>query len=108
MGHCLLVGVGGSGRKSLATLSSYIAFSNLIQQIDHKSDLKIWVEELQKVMKVVGIDTKNATLLLSDIQIFNESLLEDICNILNNGEVPNLFPMEEKVKILEEINHPDA
>jgi len=30
-------------------------------------------------------------------------MLEDVCNILNNGEVPNLFPPEEKAKILEDL-----
>lgn len=32
-----------------------------------------------------------------------ESNVEDICNILNNGEVPNLFPLEEKMKIIEDV-----
>lgn len=31
-------------------------------------------------------------------------MVEDICNILNNGEVPNLFPQEEKIKIIEEMS----
>lgn len=31
-------------------------------------------------------------------------MVEDICNILNNGEVPNLFPTEEKNKIIEEMS----
>ena len=31
-------------------------------------------------------------------------MVEDICNILNNGEVPNLFPTEEKMKIIEEMS----
>ncbi len=30
-------------------------------------------------------------------------MVEDVCNILNNGEVPNLFPAEEKAKIIEDI-----
>jgi dynein heavy chain len=32
-------------------------------------------------------------------------MLEDICNLLNNGEVPNLFPLEEKAKIVEEVSN---
>jgi dynein heavy chain len=31
-------------------------------------------------------------------------MVEDISNILNNGEVPNLFPLEEKMKIIEEMS----
>lgn len=41
--------------------------------------------------------------MFSDTQITNEGLVEDICNILNKGEIPNLFPPEEKAKILEDI-----
>ena len=37
--------------------------------------------------------------LFSDTQIVEESLLEDINNILNSGEVPNLFANDEWEKI---------
>lgn len=30
-------------------------------------------------------------------------MVEDVCNILNNGEVPNLFPNEERAKIIEDV-----
>lgn len=40
----------------------------------------------------------------SDTQILKESMVEDICNILNNGEVPNLFPIEEKARIIDEMS----
>jgi dynein heavy chain len=32
-------------------------------------------------------------------------MYEDISNLLNNGEVPNLFPIEEKAKIVEEVSN---
>lgn len=42
--------------------------------------------------------------MFSDTQILRESMVEDLCNVLNNGEVPGLFPLEEKVKIIEEMS----
>lgn len=55
-------------------------------------------------MKMGGIDQKEFVFMYSDTQIVKESMVEDISNILNNGEVPNLFPLEEKMKIIEEMS----
>ena len=47
-----------------------------------------------------GIDGEMITFVLTDTQIISESFLEDINNILNTGEVPNLMLPEDKDKII--------
>ncbi len=49
---------------------------------------KEWIEELQKLMRVAGLEDKPTVFLFSDTQISNESMVEDICNLLNNGDIP--------------------
>lgn len=39
--------------------------------------------------------------LITDTQIKEESFLEDIDNLLNTGEVPNIFAADEKSEIME-------
>lgn len=53
-GHGLLVGIGGSGRTSLSKLSTFIALSNEPIQLDQRN----WTEELQKLLRIVGVDQK--------------------------------------------------
>lgn len=52
-------------------------------------------EDLKKVYQTAGVSGKPVVLLMSDSQIVHESFLEDINNILNSGEVPNLFEADE-------------
>lgn len=55
---------------------------------------------LQALLKNAG-QGKTMVFLITDSQIKEESFLEDIDNLLNTGEVPNLFAADEKQEIME-------
>ena len=55
-------------------------------------------------MKTTGLEQKPTVFMFSDTQILKESMVEEVCNILNNGEIPNLFPVEEKANIVTAIS----
>jgi dynein heavy chain len=51
-------------------------------------------------MRMLGLEGRQISFIFSDGQIYQESLLEDICNLLNIGEIPNLFGKEDKQKVV--------
>ena len=55
----------------------------------------------QNLLKSTGGQGKTTVFLITDTQIKEESFLEDIDNLLNTGEVPNLFATDEKAEIME-------
>lgn len=55
----------------------------------------------QSVLTSCGAQGKTTVFLITDTQIKEESFLEDIDNLLNTGEVPNLFAADEKAEIME-------
>ena len=62
----------------------------------------------QVLLKAAGKDGKTTVFLLTDTQIKEESFLEDVDGLLNAGEVPNLFELDEKQEILEVGLHVDC
>jgi dynein heavy chain len=103
-GNALLVGVGGSGRKSCTKLAAAIVdFECYSIEISKAYDKTAWREDLKQVMRLAGLkDPPQGTVFLfSDTEIVEESFVEDINGILNTGEVPNLFNVEEMTEILE-------
>ncbi len=56
---------------------------------------------IQSLLKSAGKDGKTTVFLITDTQIKDEKFLEDVDGLLNAGEVPNLFPIDEKQEIIE-------
>ena len=57
-------------------------------------------------MRIAGGKGNQTSFLLTDTQIKMESFLEDVNNILNTGEVPNIFPSDEKADAAEMVRKP--
>lgn len=103
-GNAMLVGVGGSGKQSLTRLAAFIAEMKLCElEITRGFGYADFQEHLKKMMIIAGVTGKETVFLLTDNQIIDELFLEDVNGILNSGEVPNLFPQDELMKIIDDL-----
>jgi len=96
-GHALLVGVGGSGKQSLAKLATFINSADLLSILVNQSygmdALKVDLQEFYK-KAVVKPGTPQA-FLMTDGQIADEKFLVFINDMLSSGVIPDLFSREE-------------
>ncbi|XP_052759353.1 dynein axonemal heavy chain 3 [Galleria mellonella] len=103
-GNLLLVGVGGSGRSSAVKLAASILEMNVIQiEISRVYGQNEWRDDIRKLLMKAGIIGKPVVFLFADNQIMYEGMVEDINMLLNTGDIPNLYGMDEKVEILDKM-----
>ncbi|XP_036012666.1 dynein axonemal heavy chain 2 isoform X8 [Mus musculus] len=103
-GNMLLVGIGGSGRQSLARLASSICDYNTFQiEVTKHYRKQEFRDDIKRLYRQAGVELQTTSFLFVDTQIADESFLEDINNILSSGEVPNLYKSDEFEEIQNHI-----
>ncbi|XP_018339413.1 PREDICTED: dynein heavy chain 1, axonemal-like isoform X2 [Trachymyrmex septentrionalis] len=119
-GNALLLGISGSGRRSLTKLSSHIKEYNCYQiGISKAYTTHDWRDDIKNIMLKAGLQDQPIVFLFSDMQvkcrpenvelnekITNDSMLEDLNNILNNGDIPNIYQTDEMDKIYQTMQVP--
>ena len=102
-GYIMLIGVGGSGKSVLTRLAAFMQRYEVTELEVRKDSGDAFKEYMKEVLQSAGVAGNQLCLLLTDAQVSNEGLLEDVNSLLNNGEIPNLFLTEELDKIVNEL-----
>ncbi|GIQ85823.1 dynein heavy chain 1, axonemal, partial [Kipferlia bialata] len=103
-GNALLIGLGGSGRQSLTRLAAFCMEYDVVQiEVTKAYTVADWKQDLRDCFLKAGVQNKKVVFLFSDTQIVFPSQMEDINNILNTGDVPNLFAPDETQQIVEDL-----
>ena len=96
-GNALLVGVGGSGKQSLARLATYILGYEMEQMVVTQSfgmnDLKTYLSQMYR--KIAKPNSAVRVYMVTDSQIKTDQFLIPINDMLNSGWVSDLFTKED-------------
>lgn len=95
-GHCLLVGVGGSGKQSLARLAAYTAGCGVFEIcLTRGYDEAAFREDLKKLYGMLGAEDKRMVFLFTDSHVADEGFLELINNMLTAGALTRPEPSDQ-------------
>ncbi|XP_054565087.1 dynein axonemal heavy chain 9 [Eptesicus fuscus] len=105
-GNALLVGVGGSGKQSLARLAAFIGSMDVFQITLRKGyqilDFKM---DLAGLCLKAGVKNLSTVFLMTDAQVADEKFLVLINDLLASGEIPDLYSDDEVENIISNVRN---
>ena len=67
-----------------------------------------WREDLKQALKAAGIKNERVIFMLVDTQIIDEQMLEDTNNVLNSGDVPNIYKQQDDWEDISGVGKPEC
>ena len=101
-----MIGVGGSGKQTLARLAAFISSLSVFQiQLKRGYSLNDMQLDLSNLYMKVGLKNMASVFLMSDAQIPNESVLMLVNDMLASGEIPDLFTDDQFESIVNGVRN---
>ncbi len=95
-GNALVVGVGGSGKQSLARMAAFVARCSCCSiRAAPGYTVNSFVEDIKRLFKDTGVDGKSTALLMTENDLKDDSFMEIMNSMLTTCNVPGLFSREE-------------
>ena len=94
-GSALVIGMGGSGRRSISRLAALaVGCESRAMTTSKKYTNEVWREDLINILRQCGERGEPLVFVMADSDIREESMLEDVCSLLNTGEVSGLITVD--------------
>merc|ERR1719160_1459448 len=105
-GSAMLVGVGGSGKQSLARLAAFTSKHSCFQiTITKNYNDNALFEDIRGLYVGAGQKGNQVTFLLTDAEVKHEGFLEYMNSILATGEIAGLFQKDERDGMCGEVRN---
>ena len=103
-GHAMLVGVGGSGKRSLARLAAHLCGFDAVQfNVSESYSLAEFKDDIKQLYDRAGLKNEKIAFLFADSQIVNDRFLVYLNDLLSSGHISDLYSPEEVDEIVSSI-----
>lgn len=104
LGHIVLMGASGTGKKTLARFAAWMLSLHVYQIHSHSSySEEDFATELRLILRKAGVDGHQIMIIFDESNAMECSFLEMMNSLLACGEVPGLYSGDERIRLIEDL-----
>lgn len=108
LGHAVLIGAPGSGKKTLARFAAWMGGLSVHQVRSHAGyTADNFADDLRNVLQLAGVSGARVVMIFDESNALDGEFLEMMNAILACGDVPGLFEGEARIALLSKLRKQD-